>query len=94
MESFQIIIASVNNTNVSEDKNHAIIYKMATIYRSYCQMECYFSMKNEHLISKSSTVLSQIGIRSNVTILHKMATAHVSVTYIELRSAVSAGWLM
>ena len=30
--SFQIIIAFVNNANATEDKNHAIIYKMAIIY--------------------------------------------------------------
>ena len=44
MVSFLIIIAFVNNTNVTEDKNHAIIYKMATVYQSYCQMECSFAM--------------------------------------------------
>jgi len=27
--SFQIIIVFVNNAKVSEDKNHAVIYKMA-----------------------------------------------------------------
>ena len=30
---FQIKIAVVNNTNMSEDKNRAIIYKMAIVYR-------------------------------------------------------------
>ena len=44
MVSFEIIIAFVNNTNVAEDKNQAIIYKMATVYQSYCRMECSFPM--------------------------------------------------
>ena len=42
--SFQIIIAFVNNANMTEDNNHAIIYKMAIVYRSYCQLDCSFCM--------------------------------------------------
>ena len=42
--SFQIIIVFVNNANVTEEKNQAIIYKMAIVYRSYCRMESSLPM--------------------------------------------------
>ena len=46
------------------------------------------------LDERTSTSLQINSLNSQTkTIFHKMATAHVSVTYIELRSAVSAGWL-
>ena len=43
MVSFKSIILSVNNANMSEGKNYAIIYKMATqfIIKKYCRMEYY-----------------------------------------------------
>ena len=55
-DSFKIMIGFVKNANVTEDKNHAIIYKlicnllyamiykMATICQSYCRLECSFPM--------------------------------------------------
>ena len=57
--SFQIIFAFVNNTNVTEDKNHAIIYKMAIVYRSYCRMECSFRMYNQHSNNIKGSVLGR-----------------------------------
>ena len=44
MVSFQIIIAFLNNANATEDKDHAIMYKMAIVYRSSCLLECSFHM--------------------------------------------------
>ena len=45
--SFQISYFC-KQANVTEDNNHAIIYEMATVYRSYCQMEWFFPRKNQH----------------------------------------------